>query len=360
MIRVLADYHHRDLLFSLHLLFEKRLGFELYRPIGEDWLTRGFWKIGEVYGNPPDTVHQYLALECDRHTANDAQYGCINAAWKREGIGYRVYDPTHGHHERAVTYEQFMAHPFDIVISSIPAHDLPFARLAASHPSKPRVVAQMGNWQQDTMLRNVMFNCPWVPRQWQNAVHYHQEIDPALFFYQPPLSASHITSRIISCVNLLPHREIYDAYRAAMSDATTFHAFGASSPDGSLPGAVGVAPIQRAANLGWHIKPHDGFGHTAMGWLSQGRPIITRMQEIAEYGWDAPKMWIDGETCIAIDGLSVEDGVKKIRRALEPEENLRMAERTRDRFRELVNYDEEFVRLKAFVERVLNESRESI
>jgi len=55
-VRVLADYHHGALYYSFHLLFEERLGFELYRPIGYEWFKRGFWK----YSRNPQVIRQYL------------------------------------------------------------------------------------------------------------------------------------------------------------------------------------------------------------------------------------------------------------------------------------------------------------
>lgn len=58
-MKVLADHHHDDLYESLRILFEDRLGWELYRPIGTEWYTEGYW---DVY-NHPDTVTQYLGLQ---------------------------------------------------------------------------------------------------------------------------------------------------------------------------------------------------------------------------------------------------------------------------------------------------------
>jgi hypothetical protein len=57
-MRVLADFHHGSLLRSLVMLFEDRLGMELYRPIGLQWLHRGYWAISNLKG----TAKQFLDL----------------------------------------------------------------------------------------------------------------------------------------------------------------------------------------------------------------------------------------------------------------------------------------------------------
>ena len=40
---VFADYHHSGLYRSFELLFEKRLGGTLFKPIGWDWWNQGYW-----------------------------------------------------------------------------------------------------------------------------------------------------------------------------------------------------------------------------------------------------------------------------------------------------------------------------
>lgn len=48
-MRVLADYHHHDLFESLAILFEDRLGWELYRPIGMEWFDEGYWNFERAW-----------------------------------------------------------------------------------------------------------------------------------------------------------------------------------------------------------------------------------------------------------------------------------------------------------------------
>jgi len=61
-MKVFAELHHQSLFTSLQFLFEKRLGYQLFRPIGEKWFREGYWKICEPYGNDIRTITQYLGI----------------------------------------------------------------------------------------------------------------------------------------------------------------------------------------------------------------------------------------------------------------------------------------------------------
>lgn len=355
MIRVLADLHHNDLFFSLHALFEKRLGWELYHPVGLDWFRQGFWKIAEPYGNAPNTIEQYLGIgggPADLYSRLNGE-----AVETSPGV-YAIPDPGHpGTVHKGITLEAFKATPFDLIVSTYgPPHDEAYDLLQRLYQPKARRMAQMGNWKQTTTCKHVLHSSPYEPTPGQHALHYHQEIDRALYPAAPiEFSKAHPESRrITSMVNLLPERAIYDAFKAALPEPEVrFRAFGASCPNGPLGGAVAVAPEMRRAHLGWHIKPYDGFGHTAMGWMASGRAVVTRMDEVHEYGLDAPRLFVPGETCVAIQGWDVAAGVTKIRRALAPDELVRMGAAAAARFAEICDYDAEEASIREFLAGVM-------
>ena len=58
-MNVLCDRHHAGLLYSLQLLFEDRLGFHLFVPIGHDWWDEEYWRFGNVFGDDR-LAQQYL------------------------------------------------------------------------------------------------------------------------------------------------------------------------------------------------------------------------------------------------------------------------------------------------------------
>lgn len=343
-MNVFVDYHHGDLFFSLHLLFEERLGWKLYRPIGNDWFTEGYWKIAEPYGNAPDTIEQYLGITNDGYVP----YKHLNGDHLRMDDGtYRVLDPTHHWIQKAISLDVFKSMPFDLIISSLPCHDGPFLDLRNKYQPKAKVISQMGNWKQTTELRHVLYSMPYIPRPGQHALYYHQEIDRNLF--KPTPLPRYGKPKIISMVNLLPYPEIYQAFKSSMPDLE-FRAYGAGCPDGAMNGAAEIAPTVAEATFGWHIKPFDGFSHTAMAWMASGRAVITRMDEVHEYGWDAPRLFMPGDTCLAL-GPHFAENVQMIRLALPAAEALGRA--AAKRFDEVCNYEEEFLKIKSFLEAVL-------
>lgn len=350
-MRCLVDYHHGDLHWSLHSLFENRLGFDLYHPVGHDWFKEGFWRIAEVYGNAPDTIDQFLAISED--TEHFDQFKRLNGIATEYRDHWKVWDPTHGYDRNCVTFNQFRNWHWDLIIATLPCQEEPFRQLAKEKGCAFAV--QMGNYKQTTSAKHVLYSAPYAPTAGQNALYYHQEVDRGLLFYEPPRRQLDGRPRITSMVNLHPNAEVWEAYLNEMPDCA-FYAFGANCPDGPLKGCVEIAPWLRNSNLGWNLKPFDGFSHTAMAWYASGRPCVVRMSDIMASGMDAPNLFEDGVTCLAIDGLSVQDGAKKIRHALEPEENLRMCEAARDRFKVVCNYDLEELQIRGWLEKVLNDS----
>lgn len=344
-MNVFTDLHHGDLYFSLHLLFERRLGWNLYRPIGLDWFHQGFWKVAEPYGNAMDTVNQYL--EINNHGWD--QYKNLNGTHYVDDEIYHALDPGHHYYQKAITFEKFKSMKFDLIVPTIQSHDVPYERLRTLYQPQAQVVAQMGNLNQRTHLPYAIHTTPYHPRPGQQTVMYHQEIDPDLYHYEPPNPNSKC---IFSMVNCLPYAQIYNQYKAALPEVD-MRAYGASCPNGSLSGSAGVSAAMREANMGWHCKPGDGFGHTAMGWFASGRPVVTRMSDVVSYGADAPRLFEPDVTCINIEAGTLQDNVRKIRQWLEPENNLRLAETACQRFKEVVNYDEEARQLQLFFERIM-------
>lgn len=46
-VRVLTDFHHSSLLRATNMLFQDRLGLSVFRPIGMEWFTEGFWAVND-------------------------------------------------------------------------------------------------------------------------------------------------------------------------------------------------------------------------------------------------------------------------------------------------------------------------
>ena len=119
-MRILCDFHHDALLYSLQLLFENRLGHELYRCVGLDWYKEGYWHVFPH----PDTAGQFLGLDQPSNKPRDIHGNELppgarcNENYTVEGETYLVVDPKRGVIQKAIELETFKKMKFDILISS--------------------------------------------------------------------------------------------------------------------------------------------------------------------------------------------------------------------------------------------------
>src|SRR4030065_150084 len=146
MIRCLADLHHDDLYRSLQYLFEGRLGWRLYRPIGMEWFTQGYWNLAQPYGNHPSTVAQYLST--DYVPDSDDPTPSLNSTTnERDEDGVRLIRNAYKQDlpHRAITLEQFKSLDFSIVIASVPYQVPAFRKLIADFKPQAKLILQMGN-----------------------------------------------------------------------------------------------------------------------------------------------------------------------------------------------------------------------
>lgn len=372
-MRVLADFHHAGLLQSLILLFEKRLNYEVYRPIGTDWFTQGYWK---VYDHPA-TVEQFLGIggntpdgtaklnEVESHPTPDV---------------YICHDIDSGTNNKAITLHGFFVNDFDIVIASIPAHVEPFKRLCELHPNKPKLIFQIGNaWtteaaQAPNIMASAIINgvSPDV-----NFIQYHQEFDTNIFkpqkwtaqfgvhtengdinFGEPKevevLPAKNIYS-FVNCFNVAGHFaedwQTFSEIEKSMQD-WSFKAFGGQCRDGAIGPTSVLANKMCEAMFIWHTKAGgDGYGHVIHNAPAVGRPLIVRKQYYD--GKLAEPLLIDGETCIAIDGLSYPQIINKIVHYSEPVRYKEMCQKAYERFKQIVDFDREQKQIEVFLSKLI-------
>lgn len=337
-MNIFTDFHHGDLYYSLHLLFEKRLGHNLYRPIGMDWLHEGYWKIGDPYpGNV--TAMQYLRTE-----------GYIgefptNAEYYIEGDVYYTYQPSQDFYHKAITLDTFKKMDFDIIISSIPAHDEAYAKLLDTYQPQAKHISQMGNIWEQNRVKNVMCSFPQSRinvQSDQNVVFYNQEFDLDMFKYVSPLD----TKRITSFVHLLPKPELFNKYKTALNNFE-FKAYGVGTPDGCLMNHLDIANAMVNSTFGWHVKPGgDGYGHCLHNLLACGRPIITHLSDYKHYS----NLLIPGETCIDLEANTFERNIEIIKECSEPSVHRKMCETTYKVFKENVDFNSDAEKVKAFLD----------
>lgn len=346
-MNILVDFHHNDLFFGLQLLFEKRLGHLLYRPIGEEWFNEGFWKIAEPYGNDPGTIKQYLDIGS---TSKDG-YPPLNEVRKESDGIYSFQDKHNESYNFGITLEAFKKIKFDIIIASIPKHIEPYKRLISQYQPNAKFIFQVGNiWWHENMnwseIPNLMSSTAKyeVPSS-TNAVFYHQEFD--LNIFKPQYKKS--TRQITNFVNCLTQTAWFPQYyeMKVMLPEYEFKSYGGSNDNGVIETTQQIANIMNESYFGFHCKKYgDGFGFTIHEWMACGKPIITH---ISDYKDKLGGLLLeDGVTCIDLDQHTVEETCEIIRNMSEKKYDF-MCQSCYQRFGNVVNYSREELDIKDFL-----------
>lgn len=348
--KVFVDFHHSSLLRSLVMLFEGRLGYEVYRPIGMEWFTEGFWKINDQL----DTAYQFLSLDqaykpSDGTPKLNETLHCLD-----EGV-FWCADPGGKTHHKACTLDFFKNNQFDYVIASIPAHVPVFEELIRRYQKHAKLIIQMGNnWNLSNYAgHNILASlepqiCPGV-----NAMFYHQEFDNRSIFYHTKATP---TKKIYSFVNIIQNTgqgwEDWNALKKLLEpEGFEFKAFGGQCPDGNMNGPEELADAMRECQFVFHVKPGgDGFGHIIHNAYAVGRPVITRRSYYA--GQLADHLFSIG-TYIDLDMYEYKDVRGIIKRITKDTNELEtMGEYAYSSFQRTVDYLEEAKQIKSWIEKL--------
>lgn len=347
MTKVFTDMHHAGLYQSLQILFEKRLGWELFRPIGTEWATEGYWMNAKIYGNHPDTIKQYLEIKHSIPT----KLGPRNEVIDENENYYTIQNPFLN--EKAITVAQFRKMKPNVVIASYYDNIEPFKRLAKEVGAK--FIVQMGNewpvsWDSvDNVLASTgKFSVP--PNK--NVVFYHQEFDLSVFYKGVPDFNS---NKIASFVHCLAEHDIFEKDWQDFQELEKllpeyeFKSYGISNRDGII--GDGVADKMRECKFGIHLKNKgDGFGHGIHSWFAIGRPIIFRGSQYK--GKLAASLLIHEITGFDLDKVSLQEVAERIRK-LTKDEYIAMCDNAFKTFKQVVNFDKEFINIKKFFENLL-------
>ena len=353
-MRVLADYHHHDLWESLELL-AARLGWTLYRPIGMEWFTQGYWNHERKWHGDA-VARQYLEPWGD------------DLAPDSEGAGRR-HDRSHpGRWHKLVGLDAARSMRFDLVISSLAHNHEGFAQFASEVGAT--FALQVGNvrfgpadmaedrWDLAAfgLVSGFMPVTPSKPH-----VVYHQEFSLEDFRYEPP--PRHERFRVSSFVQCYPQDAGAYPYLGAAAgvapelDWRVYGAYGEAPLDGYAAGnldrCADVAAAMRDTDVGWHAKRwSDGYGHVIHNLFAVGRPVFGFQTYYATQM--AGPLWVDGVTSYDIGTRSPAEVAGLIRELRDdPERHLRMCEAAAARFREVVDFDAEAEAIRALLAQVL-------
>lgn len=350
-MNIFADFHHAGLFNSLHLLFEKRLGYKLFRPLGMEWAEQEYWLIHKPYGYALDTAKQYLQIKPE-YIPMDGTVP-LNRVIKETPTHYEVEDISQHFIQKCITLEQFKSMPIDIIIASIPDHVASFKRLQQEYHPKAKFVFQMGNMFQEIInnlheIPNLLSSTIEIPVPVTcHSVFYHQEFDTSLFENTDIPQENTITSFI----NLLPQTVHYGKWKALkeLLPDYTCKSYGILCDDGTIHEIQDIAFNMKRSQWGFHAKwMGDGFGHVLYNWYATGRPVITCISDYKDKL--GGELLTDGETCIDLDAHSVHECAEILRSIRNSERYHIMCQKSYERFKEKVDYDEEEKKIRSWIE----------
>ena len=333
-LNVFSDEHHDCLYQFLRILFERRLGWNLYRPIGFEWFRNLIWQ----YSKDLRVVQQYLI------PPDDAEV--------KDGI-YYIKERRHNEVDKCITLDKFKEMKIDLVIGSVVNHEVSFATISKLHWNKPKFIRVIGNWGEPIdfeFSKNIMATAKTVPiPPGINAVFCHQEFDLNLFNYQPPIIRNSIKN-FMNCVPDSKDFPMWGQYKALLPEFD-WKMHGILGDDGIIGNVNDMVKAIHDTSFVWHVKyGGDGFGHVVHNAYACGRPLITKRSYYADKL--AGELMIDGKTCIDLEKHTTEENVKLIREFSQPEKHNQMCENAYRRFKEIVDYDQEFLEIKKFLERL--------
>jgi hypothetical protein len=345
---VFCDFHHGDLYYSLHLLFEERLGMNLFRPIGLEWFQKGFWKIAEPYGNAADTIDQYLGIPKATWSKSKEpiqKYGEIQLIDDVYHIPLKVGNEQYT--QKAITFDTFLKMDFAFVIASYAGHDAPYAELVQKYKPAAIYIRQIGNiFETPKHTRNVLLatNTPMPPGV--NYVKYHPEHNRE-YCYTPPINHTVIKS-FIANPSAEPDLPLFYEYERIMPDFT-FKIHGILGRDGVISGDLMPQAIRESAFV-WHVKQTGCCGFVARQAIASGRPCIIKKHYCYD-NYSMSREWFeDSINCIDLDLGTTRENVEKIKYFSEPQRHTEMCKNTADKFKRDVNFDGEATRIKRFLD----------
>lgn len=352
-MKVLADLHHHDLYYSLQILFTKRLGWDLYRPIGMEWYHEGFWNVYPHINTAKQYLSDEFSIPLDIH-GNPIDKDHSLSGWMNrypdqveDGI-FEVRDFSHPEpiHHKAITLPRFKDEKFDIIISSMPNHIACFDRLIKEYQPQAKHIFQAGNnWRPPKTVKNYLNSTTMPPPPGANHVRYHQEFN--LNVFRPDVTPNPRSIMNLQHIMDPQAKPIFKQLRSHLTDWDV-KAYGAFNPDGALD-RMKLPETLRQCGFLYHVKFSDeGYGYNLHNAAACGTPLVVSIPNQANF--TAGALYIDGKTCIDVSCRSPQDVAIMLNEAADNYEE--WSENIYNHFKQVVDFDKEFEEIKKFLERL--------
>lgn len=323
-MKVLIDIHHHDLFRSLNILFHKRLGWDIYLLYGMDWHDE--WKFYSTR-----CAVQYL----------ESVKSWYNAEEDLSNIKF-------------CTLEEFASTEFDVVVGSFPGHWNNFNDVIKHYGKKTKVIAQIGNnvpaSEFDPFCKNLL-SSSWVSymlSRAKNKVFYHQEFDTTDFCPPIPSTGRLVTSLLHFFRNENIPSEEYKMFLSLKEQMPDF-SFRCFGQGGECGVSKDVSKNIKESTFIYHVKPGgDGYGYVYHYAAACGKPIIYRKKYLYYNEFCmTPLFLLNDDIAIDLDQYSLKQVEDRMREMKSNYADVSAV--IRNNFCQVVNFDEEFERIKVFL-----------
>lgn len=313
---------HEDAATSLHILFEERLGYQLFVPDGgEDWRKLGLvFDIGRlVYHGSPFFVN------------NIKHIPILHTSFNR----------------KALTVKQFMETEIDIVVVSSGRVEVSFYNLTKKYKPNAVFIRQIPNLAEiPKVCKNVLLATKTPMPQSVNYITHHPE-HPHQFRYVPHRGLKSIKS---FSNNLLSFKRDFATWNAAKKLLPEFQFFmhGMGTKDRGIPHHLLHKSMHEAMFI-WHTKSHGGCGFVCREALACGRPLIVKKQYCKAHKTLAQDYLVDEVNCVDLSVRQLPEAVEILKDWAKPENYGRKCEEVVKCFKERVNFKVEAENIRDWI-----------
>ncbi|MHA2040181.1 MAG: hypothetical protein ACW98X_27590 [Promethearchaeota archaeon] len=329
-MNVFIDYvGSADLYYSMRVLFEERLNWNLYRPSGgSSWKAETNLITGTpIDDTPPKKLYGLTYLEVS-------------------GYGYS---------QKCISFEQFKGMHFDILVSTSWNNEKEIVSLGKIYHPKAAVIRQIANiGEQPIAAKNVILSTltP-MPQGISYVTVCPENLDQ--YEWTTPVTEKIIKS-FSSNLPSYPKDVLRYHYFENMLPEFTFRMHGEGGEHNPVPQQEMPSSIKESMFV-WHTKGHGGCGYIPRQALDCGKPLIVNKSYCRLYKTLCLNLLVDGINCIDIDPAvrPFKSSLDLIREWSQPDIYPERCKIIYDDFKKRVNFEQEANMVKQWILQILGD-----
>lgn len=309
-MKVLVDYiGHGDLFYSMHLLFEKRLKWTLYRPNNDEK-----WRAQNI-----QTCPQNHHLHCNTNP---------------------------------ISFEKFLDENIEVLLTTAHHNEIAFTKLQKNFKPKSIFIRHIANiHEKPQTCKNILLSTlePMASNiNWIKYLPEHKEtFNPGKLFIPE--------KKIKSFSNyLMTYIKDFETWQKFQTDLKDYQFFmhGAKGQHKTVP-PIFLPNAMRDAILIWHTKAVGSCGYTARQALACGRPLVVRKSYAKHHNTLAKEYLKDGINCIDLDIRPYQESLKLIKLWTHPDKYLEKINLIIEDNKKFMNFKQEAQNIKVWIENLL-------